>query len=83
MLIKNQKTSRIFIKILNIINANHAHLDVFQNQTGLLSMSNRCLYKDSFAGFVSENDDAILRKLCDNYYEGTYQYLKSIGIEEI
>ena len=31
-------------------------------------MNNRCLYDNSFTGFLSETNDAILGKLCNNYH---------------
>lgn len=31
-------------------------------------MNNRCLYNNSFTGFLSETDDAVFGKLCDRYH---------------
>ena len=42
----------------------------------------RCLYNSSFEKFITTDENSIFGALPE-YYDGTYQYLKSLGIEEI
>ena len=42
----------------------------------------RCLYNSSFEKFINSDENSIFGALPE-YYNCTYEYLKSLGIEEI
>jgi len=43
----------------------------------------RCLYNNSFTGFLCENQDSIFGKLCDNYHGNALTTTRDSWIEEI
>lgn len=45
--------------------------------------SNRCLYNNSFEGFLNESSTSILGKLCDNYHGNVLSTTRDSWVEEI